>query len=598
MQHVRHGRTARDAKNLARHLLRREGNASVEVVRIVGIAAADLAGALAAMRRLAPRGGSAAFHHISLSPSRTCATDDLRADADRALREMGADPATHPHALIVHGKTSAAGRAPCHAHLVVAHWSLDGLALKDGWLHLRLERVAREIEHDRGERLTPGRHDRALAKALRAQGRSDVATALEAVSPDGSPRSATTPGARQRLRRAGVDDAAARTAVKTAWSEMTSAADFRTALADAGLSVAEGEKAGVWIVTTAEGVVVGALDRILRQRRAVVAACMEKTDDQCIIPTIASAAPRPGVADPDPGHRPANRPLAPAPRTPRGAGGAEPVGSAARDVGGNLGHSARDERPARPYRERDAPTVASSTGGLGNCRRRVRDLAAGRILARGLNLVDLHEDAARRYLEHRLAVLEGLHSRARQKRDDARAPVPEPATVADARAKEAKAREAERQAETEAQAARARQDALVVATPFGWRRAWWWARGRLRKHDADLAAAAAAARTATEMAGARAVVAAGMRLRLGVAEELAERARLVEVSQRRQVEERATLTMERVRIAADMLRSEPTRGALPVPTLLRLAEVERRRRDVAEQILGAQESANRAHGLW
>lgn len=592
MQHVRHGRTARDAKNLARHLLRREGNASVEVVSIVGLAATDLSGALAAMRRLAPRSASAAFHHISLSPSRSCAAEDLRADAGRVLWEMGVDPAAHPHALVVHGKTSVAGRAPCHAHLIVSHWDLFGQALADGWLHLRLERVAREIEHDRGEALTPGRHDRAVAKALRARGRPEVAAALEAATGAGPPRAATTLGARQRLRRAGVDDVAARAAIKAAWAGTTGAADFRAALAEAGLSVAQGETPGVWIVTAAGGAVVGALDRIVKQRRAVVAARMEETDDDRTAPALVPAAPKPGNPGTDPDHRPAHGPAPAAPGTPGGAGGAEPAGGSARDAGGHPCGPAGGGGPALSDRGGAAPAGPALAPGRGTRSRRVREGAAARLLARGLNTVTIREEAARRYLARRLSEFEAIFHRARQDREAARAPIPEPAAVAEARTREAKAQAVERQAQAEAEAARARRDALAALTPTGWRRAWWWARGRLRPHQAALAKATVTARDATDMARVHSQVANGMTFGVAVEEEKAERRRPVEVQRRRQAEAAATRTMKRAAIAADLLRADPMRGALAVLDLMRQAETERHRREAAEETSEALEAVS------
>ncbi|WP_055887574.1 hypothetical protein [Methylobacterium sp. Leaf399] len=590
MQHVRHGRTARDAKNLARHLLRRDGNASVEVVRVVGLAAADLPGALAAMRRLAPRTAAAAFHHISLAPSGTCAVADLSADADRAMREMGADPTIHPHALIVHGKASVAGRAPCHAHLVVAHWGLEGQALDDAWLHLRLERVAREIEHDRGEPLTPGRHDRALVKALRARGRAEVAAALEAAGSDGSPRSATTPGARQRLRRAGVDDVAARAAVKAAWATATGPVALRGSLAEAGLSLAPGEKPGVWTVLAAGGAVVGALDRIVKQKRAVVAARMEESDDRTDPGTpLVPAAALPGNPQPDPDHRHAHGPVDGAPRPAGGAGGPVPLGGPARDAGGDPGGPASGGGPARP--DRGGPAPAGPVPATGR-RDRIREVAAAHRLARGLNPATIQEEAARRYLAARLAEVEAIYNQARRARDEARAPVPEPAAVAEARALEVRAREEAGRVQAEADAAEARRAALAALTPTGWRRAWWWARGRLQPHRAALIQVTGAARHARDMAMAHARVVAGRAFGIEVEVEKAARRRPAEVQRRRDAEAKAVRTMEQAAIAADFLHADPGRGALLVPDLMWLAETERRRRRTEEAASEALEVAS------
>ncbi len=267
IQHVRHGRTRRDAVNLARHLSRRDDNESIAVIQTGGLASSDIESALAAMRRLAPKPTAAAFHHIAMSPAAEESDEELRADARRVLDEMGA----HEHAFVIvrHVKPSAAGRATSHAHLVISHWSLNGKALDDGWLRLRLARLAREIEFDRGHPLTAGRHDKAIMKALRERGRNDVASALACRQTDAKPRSAVTSEKRQSLKRQGISDVEIREAVRRAWDDASDEASLREALAEFGLSLSLGRKAGVFIVAQ-DGVEIGALDRLLRLKRSEV----------------------------------------------------------------------------------------------------------------------------------------------------------------------------------------------------------------------------------------------------------------------------------------------------------------------------------------
>ncbi|EHP71889.1 hypothetical protein, partial [Methylorubrum extorquens] len=126
----------------------------------------------------------------------------------------------------------------------------------------------------------------------------------------------------------------------------------------------------------------------------------------------------------------------------------------------------------------------------------------------------------------------------------------------------------------------------------GWRRAWWWARGRLRPHQAALAKATVTARDATDMARVHSQVANGMTFGVAVEEEKAERRRPVEVQRRRQAEAAATRTMKRAAIAADLLRADPMRGALAVLDLMRQAETERHRREAAEETSEALEAVS------
>ena len=269
IQHVRHGRTRRDAANLAHHLARLDDNEIVSVIETSGLATVGIASALEAMRRLASKPNAAAFHHISLSPSVDQTDDELRADARRVIEEMQAGD--HAIMIVRHRKPSVAGRAENHVHLIVSHWSLAGKALDDGWLHLRLERLAREIEFDRGHKLTAGRHDAAIVKALRKRGRLDVAAALAVIQPDAPPRSAITSEKRQALKREGVSDVDLRVAVKAAWDASDDGKSLRAALAADGLDLREGRKPGVWIVFH-DAIEIGALDRLLRLKRGEVSA--------------------------------------------------------------------------------------------------------------------------------------------------------------------------------------------------------------------------------------------------------------------------------------------------------------------------------------
>lgn len=125
--------------------------------------------------------------------------------------------------------------------------------------------------------------------------------------------------------------------------------------------------------------------------------------------------------------------------------------------------------------------------------------------------------------------------------------------------------------------------ALEAQTPTGWRRPWWFVRGRLRSHREALAAATTAASYARDLVMAHARVVSGRAHEVEVELKKAARRHPVEVQQRRAAEANAALTMERAAIAADLLRADPGRGALPIPHLLLLADAERHRREAIEE---------------
>lgn len=584
VSHVRHGRTIRDARNLAAHLQSCRGNDHVEVLSIVGLTGTTLDAALAGMRRLASRRGAAAFHHISLSPTTTCTAADLRADADRVLVEMGADPGSHPHVLVIHEKSSSAERAERHGHLVLAHWGLDGTALNDGWLHLRLERVAREIEHDRGDPLTAGRHDRSLATALRARGRPEVAAALEALKAGEAPRSAVTAGARARLKRAGVSDVDVRVTVRQAWADCPDPEMFRAALAARDLRVVPGQRPGALVVETAGGIQVGALDRIVGERRADVAKRMEDIDgrgvERAVTPVRGAALA--GNATADPGHRRAD----PAPHASVAAPGGvrrpvpvgEPAAAPRRHPGGDAQGVPRDGRGRDAGPGPVGPTAPSLAP-------RLLDLLTAQVLRRDLRPDTLHAAAVEHARTARVAELRTAFEEAREARDQDHEPVPpsDELTVARARAEAAEQR-AKDQRET-LKLAEVRHSDVMKAEPQGWRR--WRARldGGLARFEVDRADASAGLKTAQDYRRARDYIAKGMAETLR-RQERAEEARQAEVETvQREARVTAAMRMVQARIAARIVRETDDAPFLSLAALFARAEVERSRQ-AAQRLAG------------
>lgn len=269
---TRHGRTARDARYLLSHLSRQDGQTS----RVVAIAAPVIseADALAYMQAL--RDGSraeVAFHHISLSPSGPLNDRQREEAVARVLSAMGAED--HAHVVWEHsGKPRRGGDIDTHYHIVLAHVGPDGRALDDGRSYVRLEAAARSLEADFGHALTASRRTEAVASELERAGRADVATRIRAGQPQEPPHSAVSSRQRARADRAGMHLPDVRDAVRRAWTSSDSPAAFRSALAEHGLGISAGDRTGVWIVTDRKGQTLGALDRLVREKRHAVAARM------------------------------------------------------------------------------------------------------------------------------------------------------------------------------------------------------------------------------------------------------------------------------------------------------------------------------------
>lgn len=267
----RHGRTKRDSRNLAAHLLKEQGVA----VEIVNSAAPDLRAIMADME-LARDGSSAdaAFLHIFISPSRDMSRDELRQAGELVLRHFGAEE--HQAAFVYHDKPRRGGEGGSHLHLVVGRIGLDGDVLPAGFEIIRMETAMRIAEFEIDEPATLGRHHASGIRWLRANGREDVADWLEAAhgsDPD-KPASAASPSKRQALVRKGVELADVAEMVRSAWSASDGGRSFAAALRAEGLDVVPGEKKGIFIVRHGD-VEVGALDRIVKLKRREVAARME-----------------------------------------------------------------------------------------------------------------------------------------------------------------------------------------------------------------------------------------------------------------------------------------------------------------------------------
>lgn len=384
---VRHARTSRDARALEAHLLKGENNPRVHVLG--GTLATDLSGVLADMQRLRDAtSAAAAALHIHLSPSRSMSDDDLIRAAEIVIGHFGADG--FPAALVIHDKERNEGQGDRHGHLVLGRVSPELQVLESGFEKIRLETAARLIEFELGEAPTLGRHHKSAVKWLASNGRTDVAEWLAHAhgrEPE-KPQSAASPDGRQGLARKGIDLPAARQEIRNAW-----ALDGVQAVRNAGYEVATGRKVGVFVVSK-NGIEIGALDRLLGQKRAVVRAAVEaeipaitaqnpetEKNKRAVKPVEAPSST--SVGDPSPENRrydqsgddrprtmktgtgAANRPAGIRGRKPHGA---ELVSEAAAQAGRRLAESLEDvvwSDIAVSTRESRNRTSNSSEAGMG-----------------------------------------------------------------------------------------------------------------------------------------------------------------------------------------------------------------------------------------
>ncbi|MDG6094519.1 hypothetical protein LOC54_05225 [Acetobacter sp. AN02] len=220
-----------------------------------------------AMREARREGLTYGLRHIAFNPDATMSDDQLAGFARRLCEELHADP---DHiTLVIHQKEGST-----HGHLILSEWQQDHV-LESRFTWMRLEKIARLEEIRLGHALVPGRHDRAIARALRQEGHHQEAEQVAALipAPDSTrPRAAYTSQARRMTERQGLDLPATKTLVASLWSRSDGLASFRAALAEHGLTMREGDRngtrPGAHIIETGDGTLVGSFTRLTKVRMA------------------------------------------------------------------------------------------------------------------------------------------------------------------------------------------------------------------------------------------------------------------------------------------------------------------------------------------
>lgn len=243
---------------LARHLLKRQDGQEVIVMPARGLAADDLKGQIRELVASAAHGRtSRPVHHVHIDPPPDAPNPE--AIIETFIRnyeaEFGLEDAQR--AGVFHTKS---GRR--HAHVV---WSLvrdDGSVVSLAHDHARREKVSRIVEFEHGLSMTKGKHNRSAAKALRAEGREDVADAMkEAGLLDGRrPVAHSTPRQRAQAERTSVPLDEIRRQALAAWKVSDDARSFAVALHSFSFAVAQGER-GLVLVDSSAGT--HSLNRVL-----------------------------------------------------------------------------------------------------------------------------------------------------------------------------------------------------------------------------------------------------------------------------------------------------------------------------------------------
>lgn len=252
-----------------------------------------------------------------------------------------------------------------HRHRVYSRVREDGSVVPLRHDYAAREAVARQIEHDHGLGLKIGGHNRAVAAAMRREGRHDVAEAMRAAGLVDAPRPVAdlTPQDRAQQERTGVPQADVDRRIMDAWRAGDSPQAKAAALRDAGLTPVMGAK-GAGVIDEAGGfhLLTKAVGRASkRDGERIGAAEVRVAFDGLDLPHYAAAAGRPRRdAEPAEAPEPVDAERAPAAAGESLAAEAAAPGAADADPGEPVEGAAPEapaEAPAMPVVE-VAPTEA------------------------------------------------------------------------------------------------------------------------------------------------------------------------------------------------------------------------------------------------
>ncbi|ACB80019.1 conserved hypothetical protein [Methylorubrum populi BJ001] len=227
---------------LARHLMKPE-NDEVLVIRPRGLGSPDIRGQIQELRALSLGGRTdRPIYHLHVDP------EDLIVDNAGARarwwslfeREFGLT--AQPYCGVEHYKKDRR-----HEHRVYSLVRPSGQVIDLAHDFARREKVSRIVEYEFGAPAVRSKHARAIEKALRADGRDDVADWLVASGTLEAERPVARLSPQERLiqERTGVPLDDLRAAALAAWRESADGAGFLAALRRRGLDLREGRSGPV-----------------------------------------------------------------------------------------------------------------------------------------------------------------------------------------------------------------------------------------------------------------------------------------------------------------------------------------------------------------
>jgi hypothetical protein len=262
-----------DARRLNEHLWKSEGQRP-ELSETRHLYVADTLAGMRVMQSL-QRGSDAqiAFWHIIVSPTTTANESDRTRVVNLIISELKAE--AHPLMVLSHHEKARArrGGGASHFHFVLGHVSpVTGLALNMRNHVQRLQKVAAIAAFDIEGQTSVSSYHRSVVTYLSIEGRPDVARWLmdlaRKTSPLQQPR--MTDAMRRSAAAVGFKLPSFQAKLQRLWNSGASEQVFDELLSDAGVMMRQGERSPDSILLYRDDLLVGVLNRILRQPRSPV----------------------------------------------------------------------------------------------------------------------------------------------------------------------------------------------------------------------------------------------------------------------------------------------------------------------------------------
>jgi hypothetical protein len=231
---------------LGRHLADRRRVRQNDEVRLGatrGIVSEDIEAAIAELTRIASHARSKEpLYHVHLDPELPWSEQQRERYWQLFEEEFGFQ--NQPFVEAVHIKH---GRA--HDHRVYSRVLRNGTIIPLKFDYARREKLSRIVEVEFGGRHIAGRHNRAVAAALKKEGRLEVLQSIEAagLTSVARPVADMTPDERHQFEHTGMDPRVIASVALAAWHDTVSGEDFIAALVREGLHLAMGSTAPVLV---------------------------------------------------------------------------------------------------------------------------------------------------------------------------------------------------------------------------------------------------------------------------------------------------------------------------------------------------------------